>query len=304
MIYRAAKIKLQGGACRIGAQLEEGFRLALEAEELNEWTDPDGIAYEKRITWNKKKRADSRYCWITPESIRINGDLKEDKKLRVHFRNGTYIDVKNHKQNKTLAQKGTLNKIEIVKKLDIWWLVMVYAIPEPVVTRRGQNTAGIDLGQKHPAVIATEIGGRLYYKFLGDGKKDMRKRRAVQKLQLSNSPQTKKEKEKLSGYMQMRAGQVAAQAVEFCKAHDIGVLKMEDLRDIYGSWDHGRLFRKIKQAMSYHGIDVKMVDPRYTSQICPRCGARNKANDRDYTCSACGYRQHRDIVGALNISRG
>ncbi|WP_374021046.1 zinc ribbon domain-containing protein [Paenibacillus thiaminolyticus] len=32
----------------------------------------------------------------------------------------------------------------------------------------------------------------------------------------------------------------------------------------------------------------------------PSCGDRNKAKDRTYQCS-CGYRAHRDRVGAINI---
>ena len=37
-----------------------------------------------------------------------------------------------------------------------------------------------------------------------------------------------------------------------------------------------------------------------SAKRCPSCGANNKAKDRLYKCS-CGYKQHRDIVGAINI---
>ena len=49
------------------------------------------------------------------------------------------------------------------------------------------------------------------------------------------------------------------------------------------------------------GIKVEYVDPKYTSQICPSCGARNKANDRKYKCKTCGHTEHRDKIGARNI---
>jgi putative transposase len=51
------------------------------------------------------------------------------------------------------------------------------------------------------------------------------------------------------------------------------------------------------------GIKVEQVDPAYTSQECPACGCRNKAQDRTYVCCDCGWMGHRDKVGAINVSR-
>ena len=48
------------------------------------------------------------------------------------------------------------------------------------------------------------------------------------------------------------------------------------------------------------GIKVEFVKPEYTSQICSVCGEKNKANDRKYKCK-CGFKTHRDILGARNI---
>ncbi|HDR3890402.1 TPA: transposase, partial [Bacillus cereus] len=41
-------------------------------------------------------------------------------------------------------------------------------------------------------------------------------------------------------------------------------------------------------------------NPAYTSQTCPKCSEKNKAQDRKYNC-ICGFEKHRDIVGAMNI---
>ncbi|RKU34058.1 transposase, partial [Candidatus Poribacteria bacterium] len=38
----------------------------------------------------------------------------------------------------------------------------------------------------------------------------------------------------------------------------------------------------------------------YTSQTCPSCCKRNKPQKRAYKCK-CGYKYHRDGVGAMNI---
>nr|WP_243124086.1 transposase [Pelotomaculum schinkii] len=48
------------------------------------------------------------------------------------------------------------------------------------------------------------------------------------------------------------------------------------------------------------GIKVEYVNPKHTSQKCPACGELNKAIDRKYKCG-CGYKTHRDRLGAINI---
>lgn len=49
---------------------------------------------------------------------------------------------------------------------------------------------------------------------------------------------------------------------------------------------------------SLEGIRVEYVDPKYTSQTYPNCGERHKADGR----SDCGFRTHRYLVGAKNIT--
>ena len=49
------------------------------------------------------------------------------------------------------------------------------------------------------------------------------------------------------------------------------------------------------------GIKVEFEDESYTSQTCPNCGHRHKPRNRNYHCKACGYKYHRDGVGAINL---
>ncbi|WP_241661628.1 transposase [Bacillus wiedmannii] len=42
------------------------------------------------------------------------------------------------------------------------------------------------------------------------------------------------------------------------------------------------------------------MNPVYTSQTCPKCSEKNKAQDRKYNCK-CGFEKHRDIIEAMNI---
>lgn len=68
------------------------------------------------------------------------------------------------------------------------------------------------------------------------------------------------------------------------------------------SWSFWRLTKYIAYKAALVGITVVFVDPRYTSQTCPVCGEKHKTKTRKYECS-CGFRGHRDIVGAMNIAR-
>ena len=70
------------------------------------------------------------------------------------------------------------------------------------------------------------------------------------------------------------------------------------------TWAFYQLTQYITYKAERVGMRVEQLDPAYTSQLCPACGARNKAHDRRYVCAACGWRGHRDAVGAINISRG
>ncbi len=65
------------------------------------------------------------------------------------------------------------------------------------------------------------------------------------------------------------------------------------------------LFRRMldyKQA--WRGGDVRAVHPRYTSQTCPECGhvaQANRVQQALFSCVACGYTYHADVVAARNI---
>ncbi|ONI45903.1 hypothetical protein AN640_04015 [Candidatus Epulonipiscium fishelsonii] len=67
------------------------------------------------------------------------------------------------------------------------------------------------------------------------------------------------------------------------------------------NWSFYRLSKFIEYKAKLEGIKVEYVNPAYSSQTCPVCREKNKVKDRGYKC---GYRNHRDVVGAINISLG
>jgi IS605 OrfB family transposase len=85
---------------------------------------------------------------------------------------------------------------------------------------------------------------------------------------------------------------------------DSTVRKAERRR--HKSWAFNQLRQFITYKAKIAGILVKLVDPKYTSQTCPRCGFVSKANRKSqllFTCQYCGFASNADLVGATNISR-
>jgi len=64
----------------------------------------------------------------------------------------------------------------------------------------------------------------------------------------------------------------------------------------------GIIKRAIVEKATERGLPVIFVNPKGTSVTCPQCGEKGKRVKRDeFHCSACGFRSHADIVGAMNI---
>jgi len=190
--------------------------------------------------------------------------------------------------------------------------IAVNAVPLVCI---GTDTMGIDLGLKIPAVAVTEKGKTT---FCGNGRQNKymkRKNRSLRKKlgKLKKQSAIKKLNNKEQRWMQDQDHKVSRQLVNFSKANNVSTIRLEKLSGIrqtartsrkneknLHTWSFYRLAQFIEYKATLEGIKVEYVDPRYTSQTCPACGTRNKANDRKYKCG-CGFKGHRDIIGATNI---
>jgi len=107
---------------------------------------------------------------------------------------------------------------------------------------------------------------------------------------------------------------ITSNFLKTCMQKGIGTIVIGDITNIrervegndnFNQKIHQWCFRKMVQIITYKaqvlGIEVKLVAEEYTSQICPVCGDKNHADGRNYECKSCGFRYHRDGVGAINI---
>jgi IS605 OrfB family transposase len=69
------------------------------------------------------------------------------------------------------------------------------------------------------------------------------------------------------------------------------------------SWPHGQLLEFATYKAEALGKSVRLVDARYTSQRCCRCGSAAKANRMKsrFRCVKCGFSGHADVVAGVNI---
>ena len=76
-------------------------------------------------------------------------------------------------------------------------------------------------------------------------------------------------------------------------------------RYISVSWSYYDLEQKLKYKAQRNSCLVVNVDPRYTSQCCPKCGHVEKSNRNKrlhcFCCKNCGYRSNDDRIGAMNL---
>ena len=250
-----------------------------------------------------------------------NWQIKQDKLiLPVH------LDGKTRQIEMACAEVelvGLPGILRIKKKRGKWIadVTMTQAQPTP---SSDEGVMGIDLGIKVPAVAHIRGKGT---RFFGNGRyqRHMRRRFYARRKKLQKARKTRavrKSQGKERRWMKNLNHQLSRQIIHFAHEQGVGMIKVESLHGIRrgttstsrgakarknnrmkNSWSFSQLTMFIRYKAAHLGIRVEAVDPAYTSQECPACSARNKAQDRTYVCAECGWLGHRDTVGAINISR-
>ena len=71
------------------------------------------------------------------------------------------------------------------------------------------------------------------------------------------------------------------------------------------TWSYYDLQTKIEYKAKDVGIDVKYIEPRYTSQRCNCCGVIDKASrvtQDQFKCTTCGHTINADLNASRNIA--
>lgn len=112
---------------------------------------------------------------------------------------------------------------------------------------------------------------------------------------------------------------VTKQIVRSAKKQGYDTIAIEDLSGIrqqnrelqkaFRARLHSWPFDQFRGFLTYKalaaGIGVVVIDPRFTSQKCSRCGnvLKSQRKGNDFHCEACGYQNHADLNASFNISK-
>lgn len=99
--------------------------------------------------------------------------------------------------------------------------------------------------------------------------------------------------------------------VDYAIKNGCGTIQMEDLSGIrkasnfLSTWSYYDLQQKTKYKAEEYGIKFKLINPKYTSQRCHKCGVIDKESRKDqktFKCTTCGHSANADWNAARNIA--
>ena len=110
--------------------------------------------------------------------------------------------------------------------------------------------------------------------------------------------------------------QVSKRIIKSAKDAGCSYILMEDLKNIrntaihrkaYNRRMHTWKFRELQSYVEYKaamaGVNVRYIDPAYTSRTCSACGSQHESRRKhSFTCHSCGHTDHADINAAKNIA--
>lgn len=255
------------------------------------------------ISWNNQNYSLSENSLDFP--IIVDGKVKKTR-FKAIIPAETFEELKSSK----------LGSLRISKK-GFHWIAQISIETKPLVCT-GIDTLGVDLGILVPAVGVVNSTGKT--KFFGNGRSNKYLRRKYKELRkkLGKAKKLnaiKRINDKESRIMKDINHKISKKIVDFAVENNCGTINLENLSDIrqtsrtrgknkqsLHSWTFYQLASFVEYKAYNLGIKIEYINPQYTSQECPVCHTRNKTNTREYKC-ACGYKTHRDRLGALNIAQ-
>ncbi len=231
-----------------------------------------------------------------------------------------------------LPSNFDMSKAEHIATIDLcynygqWTLHFSYRY-ETETPEIGEKVIGVDIGEIHPIVSHDGTDTRIFNgryirslyrlrnKVLAEFSQAISRCKRHSKRWWQLTRRKWKRIRKIDNQIKDGLHKQTTKFVKYCQTQGVGTIVLGDLTGIRNTLNYGKranqklhqwAFGKIAELITYKakslGIKVKTIDESYTSQTCPKCGDRKKPTNRNYTCT-CGFKYHRDGVGAINIRR-
>ena len=227
------------------------------------------------------------------------------------------VPFQRHPQaDRWLSRSTGINSADLVERSSGFWLKLVVTV-SPAGTV-GDGTLGADLGINRPVVTSDGF-------FLGKRRwKEIESRcfRLKRALQAKGTKSARRHLQKVRHRQQrfrldcdrVLAKQLVTHAVEV-GAGTVVLENLTGLRDRtkqrgskqrrrHHGWSYNQLRICAEHKGEEFGVSVAVVDPRYTSQRCSRCGhveRGNRVSQARFVCRSCGFEIDADLNAARNI---
>lgn len=193
---------------------------------------------------------------------------------------------------------------------------------------------GVDVGIAIPAVCGLNIND-YSRKYIGSVNDFMRVKTKIQhqksrlqtNLKMTKGGHGRKRKlktmDKFTDYernwVQSYNHYISKQVIDFALKNKAKYINIEDLSGItkgknvnkfLKGWSYYQLQSFITYKANKYGIEVRKIDPHYTSQTCSCCGyvdeknrPKNEKGQSYFKCLKCGYEENADFNAAKNIAK-
>lgn len=209
-----------------------------------------------------------------------------------------------------------------------FYLLITYQFEKEKVISDKSRVMGVDLGIVKSAYMAFNFDDCLRYDI--DGNEIIAFRQRVEARRNSMLRQSKyagegrrgrgratllkpieKLRDRVANFRRTTNHKYSKYIVEMAVKHGCGVIQMENLSGInerdkfMKQWSYYELQQFVEYKAKEKGIEVRYVDPKYTSQRCSCCGyiaKGNRTKQADFECVICGYKANADFNAAKNIA--
>ena len=226
---------------------------------------------------------------------------------------------------------GEIKQAVLTKKFGRWVVNLIIKYPDQKQNVDRRKRLFVDLGEIHPFACYDEPNNQ-FVLFNGRYIRSLKHKRfkliSIKQKLLAHKQKGSRRYQRIENSLNEQIWKVERQLedlenkyikklLDYCLENKIGTVVIGDVegirekakynknanRKIHLIWRFRKLVEKIKNKLSTYGVKVVEVSERYSTQLCPVCGQKNKTNNRNYKCSKCGFKFHRDFVGSLGIAR-
>lgn len=283
--------------------------------------------------------ADSYFDALTSffQVCNVNPDAKPPKRTKRFFKVRWKSTAIRHKDGLLILSNGK-GREPIVLETDIkpnyvemyyhrgsYYFSLVYKVETPLKQDTG-ITVAVDMGEIHP-IVSHDGNNTLIYngrllrcivqyrnKFKAEiqAKMDRCQKRSKRWYRLLKAK--RRTLDKLNAQIKDAEHKITTRFISDCHRAKADTIVIGDLKHIRerarfskksNQKIHQWAFSRIREMITYKaelaGIGVITASEAYTSQTCPKCANRKKPRNRNYICNHCGFKYHRDGVGAMNL---